>query len=103
MDRGHLAAAIVRSSSNLLRSERCKVSSEALKSVTVLTLFGWRGCGGLQQRRACDDTGIANESRIAGDHVFDVARRPVTELTTPVGHEMLSQWCLPPRRRPHTA
>ena len=57
----------------------------------------------MQQRRACDDTGVADESGIAGDHVFDVTGRLVTELATPFGHEMLSHWCLPPRRRPETA
>lgn len=88
---------------HLLRAERGKMSGEALERVTVRTLLGWRlGCGGLQQRGACNDTGVADEAGIAGDHVFDVARRPVTKLATPFGYEMLSQWCPPPRRRPHS-
>jgi hypothetical protein len=81
-----------------LRAEGRKMSSEPLKRVTVRTLFGCRlGCGGLKQRRARDDTGVANEAGVSGDHVFDVPRRRVTELATSFGNEMLGQRCLPSR------
>ncbi|HJZ78599.1 MAG TPA: hypothetical protein VKE51_43020 [Vicinamibacterales bacterium] len=88
-----------RSRQQLLRPEGRNVSGEPLKGVPVRALFRWRlRCTGAKQRRACDDTGVADEAGIPGDHVFDVARCPMTELTTPFRYEMLGQLHLPRER-----
>src|SRR5262245_26377246 len=70
------------------------MASESLKGVGVRSIFrddlGFRRT---KEGGACLDTGVADEAGVAGNHVFDVASRPMTELTTSLGHEMLSH-CL---------
>ena len=66
------------------------MSSEPLKRVSVGPIFRNRlGFSGAKEGGACLDAGAADEAGVAGNHVFDVARRPVTELTTSFGDEML--------------
>jgi len=61
------------------------------------------GCGGLKQRRAHHDTGVAAEAGVPGDHVFDVPRRRVTELATPLDTKYWAYGAYPLGRRPQTA
>ena len=70
------------------------MSSEPLKRVSVGPIFRNRlGFSGAKEGGACLDAGAADEAGVAGNHVFDVASRFVTELTTSLRNEMLGQYC----------
>ena len=70
------------------------MTSEALKSVRVWPFSrGGLRFSGTKEGGACLDAGAADEAGVAGNHVFDVASRFVTELTTSLRNEMLGQYC----------
>jgi hypothetical protein len=69
------------------------VTSEALKSVRVWPFSrGGLRFSGAKEGGACLDAGAADEAGVAGNHVFDVASRFVTELTTSLRDEMLGHY-----------
>jgi len=69
------------------------MSSEPLKRVSVGPIFRNRlGFSGAKEGGACLDAGAADEAGVAGNHVFDVASRFVTELTTSLRDEMLGHY-----------